>query len=76
MSQATQKRVYRQWHYVVGGEKISIAECRKLEPVDTYLWGDVFYHLYQREDGKQFIYSEWYSCTQASEGCFVQYCYI
>lgn len=74
--QKQQVKVYRNWHYVVGGETMTIADCRKLKPVDTYLWGDVFYHLYQREDGKQFIYSEWYDCKVACEGCFVQYCCI
>lgn len=64
-----------QWQYVENGETLSIEECRKLKPVDTYLWGDVFYHLYQREsDGKLFIYSEWYSCERASEGYFQRYC--
>jgi hypothetical protein len=76
MQTKKQPQIYQDWHYVVGGETISIAECRKLKPVNTYLWGDVFYHLYERSDGKRFIYSEWYSCNVASEGCFVQHCYI
>jgi hypothetical protein len=26
--------IYQQWHYVRGGETMSIAECRKLSPVN------------------------------------------
>lgn len=68
--------IYQSWHYIPNGETISIAECRQLTPVNQYLWGDVWHHLYKRNDGKLFIYSEWYSCTKAVEGCFVQYCNI
>lgn len=70
------KNIRKQWHYILGGESISIDDCIKLKPIDQYLWGDVWYHLYQRQDGKLFIYSEWYSCNAALEGCFVEYCCI
>jgi hypothetical protein len=69
--------IYQEWHVVRGGETMSIKECRKLSPVDQYVWGDTFHYLYRRDDdGKLFMYSECYSCQKAREGCFVQYCYI
>lgn len=70
-----ERDIFRQWHYVKGGETISITECRKLKYIDSKLWGDVFHHIYEDEKGKLFCYSEWYSCTVAVEGCWVSYCY-
>lgn len=68
--------IYQFWQYIPNGEVISITECRQLTPVDKYLWGDVWHHLYKTSGGKLFIYSDWHSCQQAREGCFVQYCNI
>lgn len=50
--------IYQSWHYIPNGETISITECRQLTPVNQYLWGDVWHHLYKRGDGKLFIYSD------------------
>lgn len=75
MTIATERPVYKEWHYVRGGKKIPIRECRKMKYVDTKFWGDVFHHIYE-DEGRLFCYSEWYSCTMASEGCWVSYCYL
>jgi hypothetical protein len=42
--------IYQEWHYVRGGETMSINECRKLSPVDQYVWGDIGDKLRKRRN--------------------------
>lgn len=59
------------FQFIQGGERATHKELQKMQYQDTYLWGDVFYHLYKREDGKIFAQSEWLGNTTGREGYWI-----
>jgi hypothetical protein len=67
--------VYGDWYYIPNGERISWQECMELTFLKTYLWGDVFHHMYEREeDRKLFVRSEMTGLCK--EGVWIKYCYL
>lgn len=60
------KRKY--FRYVIDGETANYSELQKMKLIDQPIWGDVFYNLYQRSDGKLFAQSTYLGNTTGQEG--------
>lgn len=58
----------RRFEFVKDGESANANQLHQMRYLKVYLWGDVFYHLYEREDGKIFAQSEWMGNTTGFEG--------